>query len=272
MNKKSKVSDTTFGRYFDQIKNYPLLNAEEERILATRIQAGDNDARKKMIESNLRLVITVARKYSSSDVSFMDLVQEGNIGLMHAVERYDIQKQVRFSTYACWWIRQSIGHFLVTKRRVIRLPAAKEDLCFRIQKIYGSLSQKLMHEPSMIELAAEVGASVETVKNVMNMSSNITFKKDEESVNMLEYYEDWRYNPEQNYMQASIKNELRQVLASLKEREQQILQYRYFSDNEKVMSFQQVGVLMGISAETARQIELRVFEKIHRSIAKQAVA
>jgi RNA polymerase primary sigma factor len=196
MYKKRDVQDNDVVQsYFSQIKAIPLLEFEDEVVLAKRIQMGDKLARQKLIEANLRLVVKIARSYAISDVPMMDIIQEGNIGLMHAVEKYDYNKNVRFATYASWWIRQAIGRFMTNKRRAIRLPQRKEEILRKIQKAYHTLSQLLMHQPTSDEIAEEIGVPVEEVDSIINLTSDvISLEMDtgnDDSATVVDLHEDY---------------------------------------------------------------------------------
>ena len=176
MSRKRELStsaDDNLKAYFDQIKKAKLLTFEEELDLSRRIQAGDEAARTRLIESNLRLVVRIAKNYLTPEVSILDLIQEGNLGLMKAVSKYDFRKQVRFSTYASWWIKQAIVRSLSNKKRVIRLPHRQEEKLRRINKIYNNLSQVLMREPTLQEIAEEIGLEEEEVASIINSSSAV---------------------------------------------------------------------------------------------------
>ena len=250
--------------YFDQIKVYPLLSFKEEQEMARLIQNGNTEVRKKLIESNLRLVVKIARLYIKKDISFLDLIQEGNVGLIHAVERYDPDKQVRFSTYATWWIRQSILRYLGNKRRLIRLPQKKEDILREIQKSYHNLSQKLKRAPKADEIAKEINASINDVDLVLAVTSKMLSldSDDYESVGALEYHEDYTYNPEQTILKEDSKSATKQILNSLKSREKKILMYRYQFIGAGRQTLKTISSKMGISPETVRQIEMKAIKKI----------
>jgi len=253
--------------YFDQIKAFPLLTFEEELELAELIQNGDKKAQQKLVESNLRLVIKIARAYLSSDLTLMDLIQEGNLGLIHAAERFDPARRVRFSTYAGWWIRQSITRFLANKHRLIRLPLRKEELLRKFQKSYNLLSQQFTREPSHEEIARETGISTEDINAILSITNGILSLDihDENSVGILDYHEDYTYNPEEAFMRQASKDATLTVLNSLKEDEKQILMYRYQLNGTREQTLKNIGSKLGISPETVRQIELRAIKKIRRS-------
>ncbi|MCL2472598.1 MAG: RNA polymerase sigma factor RpoD/SigA, partial [Treponema sp.] len=272
MKKNSNLSyDDSLQAYFDQIKNIPLLTQEEEAELSRLIQKGDEKARRRLIEANLRLVVKIARFYLTTDISLMDLIQEGNMGLMHAVEKFDYRKQVRFSTYAAWWIRQVISRYLSDKRRAIRLPHRKEETLHKIQKAYHILSQAHSRQPKVEELAAEVGVPIEEVEFIMNLAHDIisleTESSSDESVAILELHEDYTYNPEKDLIRKSSREATLKVLNKLKDREKRILIYRYQLNGGQKYTLKNISHKMGLSTETVRQIELKALQKL-RSDAK----
>ncbi|MDR0316215.1 MAG: sigma-70 family RNA polymerase sigma factor, partial [Treponema sp.] len=164
---KKTQKDDVLQIYFDQIKAFPLLNLQEELALSKRIQQGDNEARNRLVNANLRLVVKIARPYTAPDVNCMDLIQEGNLGLMHAAERYDHARNVRFCTYASWWVRQFISRYLTNKRRMVRLPQHKEEVLRRIQYTYHNLSQTLMYQPRTEDIANELGIPVKDINYIV---------------------------------------------------------------------------------------------------------
>jgi RNA polymerase primary sigma factor len=260
------IQDDTAATYFQQIKVFPLLTFEEELELAGHIQKGDIAAKNRLINSNLRLVVKIAQLYTARDVSFMDLIQEGNMGLMHAAEKYDPQKNVRFCTYASWWIRQFISRYLTNKRRLVRLPHRKEEILRKIQRTYHSLSQSLMHQPRNKDIAQELGISVKDVDFIINMSSGpLSLEMDPseaENAAVIEFQEDYTYNPERSLFRQSSKDGTMHVLNKLKDRERRVLAYRYQLNGGKRHTLREIGDKMDISAETVRQIELKALKKI----------
>ncbi|MFP3040873.1 RNA polymerase sigma factor RpoD/SigA [Treponema primitia] len=260
--------DKNLQNYYDQIKKIPLLNFEEELALSERIQQGDATARKSLIEANLRLVIKIAHSYMTADMPFMDIIQEGNLGLMHAAEKYDYRKRVRFSTYASWWIRQYIVRSLSTKRRDIRLPLRKEQTLRMIQRSYHTLSQTLMHKPSNKEIAADIGVSEKEVNFILQITNGfISLDMDtgkDESISMADLHEDYTYSPERDFFKKSSHAVAIHFLDRLKDREKRILMYRYqFNGNEHTLK--KIGDKMGLSAETVRQIEIKALKKMQGS-------
>jgi RNA polymerase primary sigma factor len=254
--------------YFKQLKRFPLVSFDEEKELAKRIQNGDKDARRRLIEANLRLVVKIAKSYYMPGVSFLDLIQEGNMGLMHAVDKFDHAKEVHFSTYANWWIRQGIVRFLTNKRRMIRLPLRKEELLRKIQKTSQSLSQKLSRVPSSSEIAAETGMSVGDINSMLVLANDtVSLDTSEESSpsGPIDYQGDYTYNPERIFMRKNSRKAAVDMLSHLKEREKNVLVYRYRIGGGERYTLKKIGDKMGISLETVRQIELRALRKMREN-------
>ena len=271
--KSKQSSDDVLKTYFDQIKSIPLLTFEEELELSRKIQQGDEDARQKLIKSNLKLVVKIAKCYVTSDMSLLDLIQEGNMGLIHAAEKYDHAKNVRFSTYANWWIKQAITRSLTNKRRAIRLPHRKEELFRKIQRADHQLSQELMRKPNSEEIAFEVGITPAEVDNILNLTNGmISLEVDstyeEESASIVEMYEDYTYSPERALLKKSARDDTLRYLNRLKERERRILTYRFQLNGGERYTLKKIGDKMGISPETVRQIELKALQKMKMDAAE----
>lgn len=261
-----KKSKDILQIYFDQIKTYPLLKPDEEIELGRLIQQGNKDALDTLIKANLRLVVKIARLYTAQDVPFIDLVQEGNMGLIHAAEKFDHARKIRFCTYASWWIRQYIARYLSNKRRIVRLPFRKEEVLRKIQRTYHCLSQTLMHQPRTEDIAGELGIPVKDIDFIVNVSSGplpleLDIEKDNNSV-VMEIHEDYTYSPEQNMIRQYYRDGARRFLDRLKDREKQVISYRYQLEAEKPHTLKEIGLKMDISPETVRQIEKKALEKI----------
>jgi RNA polymerase primary sigma factor len=254
-----KQADDVLQAYFDQIKGIPLLTFEEELDLSKRIQEKDEGARRKLIEANLRLVIKIVRGYAGSGAAFMDLIQEGNLGLIHAAGKYSYMKNVRFSTYAAWWIRQAINRFLASYR-LIRLPHRKGETLRKIQRAYHHLSQCFMRGPTIEEIAREVGISPQETASMIGMSAGTG----EDSAAAVDLHEDYTYNPEQALLRKTSRDCTMRVLSRLKDREKRILIYRYQLNGGERYTLKRIGDKMGISPETVRQIEIRALKKIRQ--------
>jgi len=251
--------------YFSQIKVAKLLTFEEELALSRRIQAGDENARRQLIESNLRLVVRIAKNYLAPEVSILDLIQEGNLGLMRAVAKYDFHKNVRFSTYASWWIKQAIVRSLSNKKRLIRLPHRQEEKLRKINKVYNTLSQVLMREPTLVEMAEEIGLEEAEVASIINSSSSVASldsSASTESGSLHDMVEDMSFNPESELMRRTVREDTLKLLDGLQEKEKQILLYRFSFLSGKRHTLKRIGDELGISPETVRQIEIRALKKL----------
>ncbi|MDR0409109.1 MAG: RNA polymerase sigma factor RpoD/SigA [Spirochaetaceae bacterium] len=261
-------NDDVYQTYINQVKKVPLLTVEEERELTSRIAEGDKAAMRRLIEANLRLVIKIGQKYRSPDVSLMDLIQEGNVGLMRAVEKFDVSKNTRFSTYAVLWIKQAIARFVVSKRRTIRLPLKKEELLRRIYIAEHTLHQKFGRSPKIGEVAAETGYSISDIELVMNVACNPLSLEAELSsksgASFAEVCEDnHQSNPEREFMARYSKHETRRFLKThLNFRERAVILHRFHLVDSDMYTFQKLGDSLGISAEAVRQIEKRALNKI----------
>ena len=262
----TKGNDECLQAYFDQIRSIALLTFEEEQELSRCIKKGDEAARRRLIEANLRLVVKIARTYNAPDIPLMDLIQEGNVGLMRAADKYDHLKQVRFSTYAAWWIRQGISRFLSNKRRTIRLPHRKEEVLRRIQRAHYTLSQLHMRAPKAEEIAEEINVPRGDVDYLLNMASEFFLfnsdRNEKDPLPVVEFHEDYTYSPERMLMKKSSREVALQVLDVLKDREKRILIYRYQLNGEKEHTLKTIGDKMGLSTETVRQIELKALRKL----------
>jgi RNA polymerase primary sigma factor len=268
MTRKREIStsfEDNLKAYFSQIKKAKLLTFEEELELSRRIQAGDEQARTLLIESNLRLVVRIAKSYLTPEVSILDLIQEGNLGLMRAASKYDFRKQVRFSTYASWWIKQSIVRSLSNKKRVIRLPHRQEEKLRKINKVYNNLSQVLMREPTLLEIAEEIGLQEDEVASIINSSISVASLDSSlsgDSGSLHDVVEDMSFNPELELMQKTLREDTLRFLDGLQEKERQILLYRFSFASGKRYTLKKIGDELGISPETVRQIEIRALKKL----------
>ena len=251
--------------YFAQIKRSRLLTFEEELALSRRVLEGDDSARQTLIESNLRLVVRIAKKYMTRDVSLLDLIQEGNLGLIKAASKYDFRKHVRFSTYASWWIKQAIVRALSNKRRTIRLPHRKEEKLRKINKAYNTLSQELKRAPNIEEIAQELGLKkreVETIVQLSNAIVSLDGPTQEDSGTLQDVIEDNSYIPERDLLREDLRERTLKFLETLLEKEKQILLYRFAFYGGKKYTLKKIGDEMGISPETVRQIEIRALRKL----------
>ena len=231
MKRSSDTSyDSSMKFYLEEISRYPLLCFEEEMDLAEKISKGDMAARQKLINSNLRLVVKLARAYKVSGVSLLDLVQEGNLGLIKAAERYDFNKKVRFCTYAVWWIKQAITRFLTDRSRSIRLPYRKEEALRHIQDFIMTFSSEEMRSPSLKEISEGTGVKYNDVVSIMEFSSNPVSLYSETNIDngtLIDFLEDSNYNPDNELFKKCAEEDMRDSLSKLKQKERDILKFRY---------------------------------------------
>lgn len=253
--------------YLKEIRKYPLLSFEEEIELSQRIQQGDLAAQKKLIESNLRLVVTVARKYAATDFPLLDIIQEGNLGLITAAQKYEFSYNVRFSTYACWWIQQSITRAIANKRRMIRLPFRKEELAARVRRTSAELFQRFSRNPSREEIAREMNLPVQDISDILMNSGSVTSLDlqldDDDSASLKDLIADSTWNPEDLFMRQYTRDCMMDVLSDLKDSERDIMMKRYnLHGDGKTYTLKNIGAMYGVSAETVRQVELRALRKL----------
>jgi len=255
--KPQKSNDSLLEIYFRQIKMFPLLSFEEELELSKQIQMGDEAALNKLVNSNLRLVVKIAGLFNVPGIPILDMIQEGNIGLLHAAKKFDYNKKVRFCTYASWWIRQFISRYISNRRRLVRLPQRKEETLRRIQRTYHVLAQTLMHQPRNSDIAKELGITVKEVDSFVNLE-NIS----DEAMGVVDIHEDYTYSPERNLMMQESRNDTMRVLNKLMDREKHVLSYRYELNGCEHQTLREIGDKFNISPETVRQIEKRAIRKI----------
>ncbi|MDR3334760.1 MAG: RNA polymerase sigma factor RpoD/SigA [Treponema sp.] len=264
----SHKKDDALMMYFKQIKAIPLLSFEEEQELSERRKLGDETARTRLIEANLRLVVKIAQTYLRSDVPLMDIIQEGNVGLMYAADKYDGKKKVRFASYANWWIRQAIVRSLSNNGRTIYLPHRKEEMLRKVQKAYHRLGQTLMRRPKLEEIATEIGFPVEDIALILNLTNGLlpleTENSEDESLGVIDMHEDYTYSPERAFFKHCSLDDARRILAQLPDREKRILMYRYELNGCKRYTLKKISAKLGISPESVRQIEIKTIQKIRR--------
>lgn len=300
---ESSFVDDSVQLYLHEIGQVPLLKAEEEYDLAQQVAQGQeacerlhneeynsgeerfilerrialaDEARRKLIQANLRLVVSVAKKYIGRSMSFMDLVQEGNIGLMRAVEKFDYSRGNRFSTYATWWIRQAVTRALAEQSRLIRLPVHLSDSIMRLRRVVHSLEQTLEREPTYEEIAQALGMSLRKVKRLMRASAQPIsleqpVKSNDREGRIVEMLADENLDsPIEIAAQHMLRSELTTVLNDLPERERNILLLRYGLEDGKRRTLEEVGVAFGITRERTRQIEADALRRLrHPSVGKR---
>lgn len=256
--------------YFDEIGERPLLTREEEVQLAQRIEKGDDEAKEELAVANLRLVISIAKKYRNFGLSFLDLIQEGNVGLMKAVEKFDWRKGYKFSTYATWWIRQAILRAITNRSRTIRVPAHMSELIREINKVEREYIQEHGEEPGTEDLAEELDVTPEKVRHAKKTAQRTTsldkpLNDEGRETNVLgDIMPDNNLpNPEEESLQALLKDQLKQLLHEvLTDRERRVVQLRYGLEDYHPRTLNEVGKVFGISRERVRQIQKQAINKL----------
>lgn len=266
MSKKSTIDqEDALKTYFEQISQFPLLTFEQEMDLSRRIENGDELAMQKLINSNLRLVVKIAKAYTGTELNLLDLIQEGNLGLIRSASKFDYRKGVRFSTYASWWIKQSIVRAISNKKRAIRLPHRKEESLRRIQSTINTLTQMNMRNPSVEEIAEYAGMETDDVLAILEISSSVVSLDSEINLDngtLLDVVEDNTYSPDRELMRKSLKEDTIRFLETLMDREKEILKCRFSFYGGEKYTLKRIGEEMGISPETVRQIEIRALRKL----------
>ncbi|MGF6990073.1 RNA polymerase primary sigma factor [Lachnospiraceae bacterium PF1-21] len=262
--------------YLRDIGNIPLLTAEEEVELAKRIEQGDVEALKKLEESNLKLVVSMAKKYRGRGLSFMDLIQEGNLGLMQAAKKFDYHKGFRFSTYASWWINQAMARAILDKSRTIRIPVHMAENVNRVLKNRNELTVELGREPTPEEIAERMGSV--TPKAVCDMLSyaqdplslETPYGGAEDESSLESFIEDVNSaSPEGALMKEALHDEISEVLATIPERDQEIIRMRFGLNPEgKIYTLEEVGNKIGLTRERIRQIEGRALKQLKINLVK----
>jgi RNA polymerase primary sigma factor len=261
------------SRYLVEIGDIDLLSREQEGDLAQRIERGDMDAREHLISANLRLVVSVAKKYRGNGIPLDDLIEEGNIGLMRAVNKFDYRKGYRFSTYATWWIRQAITRAIDEQSRIIRVPVHLNEEARLLRKTVGSLTMKLDRKPSMEDMADELGWKLDKVKHVINstlavQSLDAPFRDDsDESIGTFIADE---YDTAEDAEASVMRDHMLRLLETLNEREQRIIRLRYGLEDGREHTLSKIGDRLGITRERVRQIEAQALRKLRKTQLPQA--
>ena len=266
------ASDDSVRLYLREIGKIPLLTAEEELALAKKVVEGDKRAKDKMAEANMRLVVSIAKRYSGRGLDFLDLIQEGNTGLLRAVEKFDPEKGFKFSTYATWWIRQAITRAIADQARTIRIPVHMVETINKLLRTQRRMTQELNREPSIEELAKELEMEPEKVEYVMKIKQDITSLDagvgrdgdDEDSV-LRDFIEDEESaTPEESASSQLLKEQVQAVLSTLSDREQKIIKMRFGLENGKSHTLEEVGQEFAVTRERIRQIEAKALAKLRK--------
>ncbi len=264
---KNIPTDDPVRMYFKEIGKVPLLTADEERDLAIRIEHGDEEAKKKLCESNLRLVVSIARRYLNRGLSFLDLIQEGNLGLIKAVEKFDYTKGYKFSTYATWWIRQAITRSIADQARTIRIPVHMVETINKLIRISRQLLQEYGREPTSEEIAKEMGISVEKVREIKKISQDPVSLEtpigEEEDSHLGDFIPDEDIpSPVDAAAYSMLQKQLREVLDTLSDREKKVLILRFGLDDGRPRTLEEVGKEFNVTRERIRQIEAKALRKL----------
>ena len=264
------VADDSVRLYLREIGKIPLLKADEELALAKRVVAGDKEAKDQMAEANMRLVVSIAKRYVGRGLDLLDLIQEGNTGLLRAVEKFDPDKGFKFSTYATWWIRQAITRAIADQARTIRIPVHMVETINKLLRTQRRLTQDLNREPTNDEIAKAMEIEVEKVEHIMKIKQDISsldasVRDDEEDSVLADFIEDEdTISPEESATNQLLKEHVKDMLGSLTEREQKILKLRFGLEDGKSHTLEEVGQEFSVTRERIRQIEAKALAKLRK--------
>ncbi|HVX48038.1 MAG TPA: RNA polymerase sigma factor RpoD [Candidatus Saccharimonadales bacterium] len=264
------VADDSVRLYLREIGKIPLLSAEEELALAKRVVAGDKKAKDQMAEANMRLVVSIAKRYVGRGLDLLDLIQEGNTGLLRAVEKFDPDKGFKFSTYATWWIRQAITRAIADQARTIRIPVHMVETINKLLRTQRRLTQELNREPTNDEIAKAMEIDVDKVEHIMKIKQDISsldasIRDDEEDSVLADFIEDEdTASPEESATGQLLKEQVKDMLGALTEREQKILKLRFGLEDGKSHTLEEVGQEFSVTRERIRQIEAKALAKLRK--------
>jgi len=262
--------------YMRDLRKLPIISFEEEKAYATRIAQGDPEARRKLIEANLRLVVKIARKYTNQGISILDLIEEGNIGLIRAVEKFDPARECRFSTYATWWIKQAVERSIANHSRTIRLPVHVSSRIHKISKLTSHYMEKEGREPSIEELARDTGLKIEFIKNLFSMiikTYSLETLIDEEGKLTLEEVlaDPFTEEPLSVLEHTKRAEEVASWLDTLTADEKKVVTLRYGLDGEEPQTLESIGKIFGVTRERIRQIEQKALNKLRRTVKRKNI-
>lgn len=261
--------DDPVRMYLKEIGKVPLLTADEEKELAQAIEEGDEEAKDHLVEANLRLVVSIAKRYTGRGMSFLDLIQEGNLGLLKAVEKFDYTKGFKFSTYATWWIRQAITRAIADQARTIRIPVHMVETINKLIRTQRNLVQELGRDPEIEEIAAEMGISEDKVREIMKISQEpVSLEKpigEEEDSHLGDFIpDDDAPSPADQAAYTLLKEQLMEVLATLTPREEEVLRLRFGLKDGRTRTLEEVGRQFNVTRERIRQIEAKALRKLRQ--------
>ena len=265
------IADDSVRMYLREIGKIPLLNAEEEVTLARRVAAGDEDAKDKMAEANMRLVVSIAKKYVGRGLDLLDLVQEGNTGLLRAVEKFDPERGFKFSTYATWWIRQAITRAIADQSRTIRIPVHMVETINKMLRTIRRMTQEMGREPTNEEIAEEMEMEVEKIEHIQKIRQDISsldapVRDEEEDSKLGDFIEDEDSDtPEESATTQLLKEHVNVMLDILSPREQKILKMRFGLEDGRNHTLEEVGQEFGVTRERIRQIEAKALAKLRKN-------
>jgi len=265
----SEISDDSVRMYLREIGRITLLTGDDEIRLAKRAELGDEVAKKALADANLRLVVSIAKKYIGRGLSLLDLIQEGNVGLLRAVEKFNYRKGFKFSTYATWWIRQAITRAIADQARTIRIPVHMVEMINKLIRVQRQLVQDLGRAPLPEEIAAEMGMPVDKVEHILKISQETVSLEspvgEEDDSKLGDFLEDKEsLSPEENAVYQLLKGHVGEFLTSLNPREQKILRLRFGLEDGKTHTLEEVGQEFGVTRERIRQIEAKALQKLRK--------
>ena len=269
------ATDDPVRMYLKEIGKIPLLTPDEEIQLATKMAGGDEDAKRRMAEANLRLVVSIAKRYVGRGMLFLDLIQEGNLGLIKAVEKFDYTKGYKFSTYATWWIRQAITRAIADQARTIRIPVHMVETINKVIRVSRQLLQELGHDPSPEEIAEEMGMPVEKVRDILKIAQEPVSLEtpigEEEDSHLGDFIPDEEASePSEAASFTLLKEQLMSVLSTLTPREEKVLRLRFGIEDGRTRTLEEVGKEFNVTRERIRQIEAKALRKLrHPSRSKK---
>ncbi|HSW78782.1 MAG TPA: RNA polymerase sigma factor RpoD [Candidatus Babeliales bacterium] len=264
------IADDSVRLYLREIGKIPLLTAEEELALAKKVKSGDKRAKDQMAEANMRLVVSIAKRYVGRGLDLLDLIQEGNTGLLRAVEKFDPDRGFKFSTYATWWIRQAITRAIADQARTIRIPVHMVETINKLLRTQRRLTQELNREPTNEEIAAAMEMDVDKVEHIMKIKQDISsldasVRDDEEDSVLGDFIEDEdAKTPTESASEQLLKEQVKQILGTLTEREQKILKLRFGLEDGKSHTLEEVGQEFSVTRERIRQIEAKALAKLRK--------